>query len=135
MGLYIDRGYDLETAKIACGMEIENWYGGEVLDVFDCDVLGQPTRYYCAEADQLRMINGKVSNTSVQLICGTVPADTDSDPAFDWVMHTATEAGKVHSAYVQFTKNAALRYQSFKQQLAACVTVEQVEAVYAQLIA
>ncbi len=134
MGFYSDRGYDLETAKQVCASEIEAWYGATVLDVFDSSVLGQPHRYYCAEADQLRMINGKVSNTSVQLICGLIPADPEADPTFDWVLHSATEAGKVHGEDVQFTKVAALRYQSLKQRLAACTTVAEVEAVLYELI-
>ncbi len=133
MGFYTNRGYTLDDAKNACGMEIEAWYGNAVLDVFDSSVLGQPHRYYCAEADQLRMINGKVSNTSVQLICGLIPADPESDPVYDWVIHSAVEAGKVHSEYVAFTKTAALRFQSLKQRLAACTTVEEVEVIFYEL--
>jgi hypothetical protein len=134
MGLYTDRGYNLDDAKNACGMEIENWYGSKVLDVFDSSVLGQPMRYYCSESDQLRMVNGKVSNTAVPLICGAVPLDPDSDPVYDWVTHTGTEAGKVHSDYMQFSKTVTAQYQAFKQQLTACTTVESVEALYAQLV-
>lgn len=134
MGLYIDRGYDLESAKNACGMEIQNWHDARVLDVFDCNVLGAPYRYYCSEADQLRMINGKVANTSVQLICGAVPSNPGTDPVYDWVLHTSTEAGKVHTDYVQFSKDVALQYQAFKAQLAAATTVEQVEAVFYALV-
>lgn len=133
MGLYTERGYDLETAKYACSSEIQNWHDARVLDVFDCNVLGSPYRYYCSEADQLRMINGKVANTAVQLMCGRVPAEPDTDPTYEWVLHTSTEAGKVHTDYVQFSKDTALQYQQLKVRLAACTTVEQVEAIFYEL--
>ena len=134
MGFYTDRGYTLEQAKNACAGEIESWYGGKVLDVFDSSATGVARRYFCSEADQLRMVNGRVSNTSVQLMCGVIPADAELDPSYDWLTHSASEAGKVHTDYVQFTKTASEKYQSLKQQLAATTTVEQVDAVFNQLV-
>lgn len=130
MGIYADRGIPFESAKGACAIEIEQWYGGKALDVFDSSATGVLRRYYCAEPDQLRMINGKVSNTSVSLMCGVVPADPDTDPAYEWVLHTSTEAGKVHTDYVQFTKEIAVQYLAFKAQLAATTTLEQVDALF-----
>lgn len=128
MGLYTDRGYTLEMAKNACASEIESWYGGHVLDVFDSNALGVTYRYYCSEADQLRMLNGKVANTSVQLMCGLV-SQGDQPITFDWVMHTSAESGKVHTDYVQFSKFAATQYQFYKQQLNLADTVEEVDDI------
>jgi len=134
MGIYTERGYTLQDAKNACASEIESWYGGKVLDVFKSSALGSSYTYYCAEADQLRMINGKVSNTSVQLICGPTPANPNIDPVYDWKLHTSTEAGKVHTDYVQFSKDVAVQYQTFKQQLAAATSVEAVETIFYSLV-
>lgn len=134
MGIYTERNYTLENAKDACAPEIESWYGGKVLDVFDDATLGTLHRYYCSEADQLRMLNGKVSNTSVALMCGQIPSAPDTDPMYDWKEHTSTEAGKVHTAYVQFSRATAQQYAALKQQLADATTVEEVEAVFYQLV-
>jgi hypothetical protein len=129
MGLIADRGYDLETAKVMAINELDVWYGGVVLDVFDCNVMGAPHRYYCSEADQLRMLNGKVSNVSMALMCGPVPAQADTDPVYQWTDHTSTECGKVHTAYVNFSKEASGKYASWKSRINASTTIEQVEAV------
>lgn len=134
MGMYTDRGYDLATAKGACAGEIETWYGGKTLDVFDCSATGVSRRYHCAESDQLRMVNGRVSNTSIELMCGEIPADPEQDPAYSWLTHSAAEAGKVHTDYVQFVKSITTKYQAMKVQLAAATTVLAVDAVLAQLV-
>jgi hypothetical protein len=134
MGIYTERNYSLEDAKNACAPEIESWYGNKVLDVFDSSALGPTYRYYCSEADQLRMINGRVSNTSISLICGLVPTQPDVDPVYDWLEHSSTEAGKVHTDYVQFSKATSTLYASLKQQLANATTVEQVETIFYQLV-
>lgn len=134
MGMLIDRGYDLETAKGMAIVELDVWYGGAVLDVFECDVLGTTHRYYCSESDQLRMLNGKVSNVSMALICGQVIQGSDSDPVYDWKEHTSTECGKVHTAYVSFSKDAAAKYGNWKQQINSATTVEQVEILMAQYL-
>ena len=133
MGVYSDRGYDLELAKSVCGGEIETWYGGKTLDVFDSTATGVTRRYFCAESDQLRMVNGRVSNTSMTLMCGLIPAQADQDPLYDWLVHSAAECGKVHTDYVQFTKNVTTLYQNLKLQLAAATTVLEVDAVFEQL--
>ncbi len=131
MGIYLDRGYTLQDAKNSCASEIESWYGGKVLDVFPCSALGATYSYCCSEADQLRMINGRVSNTSVQLMCGLV--GTDGEVTYDWKLHSAAEAGKVHTDYVQFTKDVASLYQQYKARLAAATTVEQCEAIFYEM--
>lgn len=133
MGIYTDRGYTLEEAKQGCAAEIESWYGGKALDVFDSSATGQNRRYYCDEASQLRMVNGRVRNTSVTLMCGLAPAQADQDPSYEWVMHTSTECGKVHTDYVQFTKDIATQYQNYKTQLASATTVAQVDAIVSAL--
>jgi hypothetical protein len=130
MGFIVDRGYDLETAKVMAINELDVWYGGVVLDVFDCNVMGAPHRYYCSEADQLRMLNGKVSNVSMALMCGPVPAQADTDPVYQWTDHTSTECGKVHTDYVQFTKNIAVQFEAYKVQINAATTVSQVDVVF-----
>ena len=134
MGIYTERNYTLEDAKNACAPEIESWYGNKVLDVFDSSALGPTYRYYCSEADQLRMINGRVSNTSVDLMCGIVPAQADSDPQYNWIEHSSTEAGKVHTDYVRFSRDIASLYGLLKQELVAATTVEQVEQIFYQLV-
>ena len=134
MGIYIDRGYSLSDAKNSCSMELDAWLGGKTLDVFDSSATSVKRRYYCSEADQLRMINGRVSNTSIALMCGIVPAALDEDPVYDWLTHSAAEAGKVHTDYVQFTKDVSALYITLKQQLASATTVEQVEAIFYQLV-
>lgn len=133
MGFYTDRGYTLEVAKGACAGEIETWYGGKTLDVFDSSATGVTRRYYCAESDQLRMVNGRVANTAIELMCGVIPANPETDPTYDWLTHSAAEAGKVHTDYVQFVKSLASKYQSLKAQLAAASTVAEVDAVFEQL--
>lgn len=134
MGMYTDRGYDLATAKGACAGEIETWYGGKTLDVFDTNATGVMRRYFCAESDQLRMVNGRVSNTSIELMCGVVPAETDQDPEYSWLTHSAAESGKVHTDYVQFVKTITTKYQDLKLQLEAATTVAAVDLVLAQLV-
>ena len=134
MGIYIDRGYDVQTSKYACASEIDSWFGGKTLDVFDSSATGVKRRYYCSEADQLRMVNGRVSNTSIALMCGAVPVALDEDPVYDWLTHSAAEAGKVHTDYVQFTKDVSALYLTLKQQLVNATTVEQVEAIFYQLV-
>lgn len=135
MGLYADRGYDLETAKSLALMELDVWYGGAVLDVFDCNVLGPVHRYYCAESDQLRMLNGKVSNVSMALMCGPVPSEPDVDPVYAWTEHTSVECGKVHTAYVNFSKDASGRYSLWKAAIASATTVEAVDTVLSAYLA
>lgn len=134
MGILVERGYDLVTAQGVAMVELDVWYGGAVLDVFDCDVLGTMHRYYCSESDQLRMLNGKVSNVSMTLMCGAVPAVADSDPVYEWKEHTSTECGKVHTAYVSFSKDASAKYQNWKSQIAGAETVAQVETIMAQYL-
>lgn len=129
MGFLVDRGYDLETSKSVALAELDVWYGGVVLDVFDCDILGSMHRYYCSEADQLRMLNGKVSNVSMTLMCGAVPAEPDTDPIYEWKEHTSTECGKVHTAYVTFAKDAAGKYASWKSRINSATTPAAVEVV------
>lgn len=130
--MYQERGYTLDQAQAAALIELDVWYGNKVLDVFDCDVLGTMHRYYCSESDQLRMLNGKVSNVSMSLMCGQVPAEPDTDPAYDWKDHTSTECGKVHTAYVTFSKDAAAKYTTWKQQIKSAATVEQIDAILTQ---
>lgn len=129
MGLYADRGYTLEQAKDLALIELDVWYGGAVLDVFDCNVLGTMHRYYCSEADQLRMLNGKVSNVSIALMCGPVPAQPDSDPVYDWKEHTSVECGKVHTAYVNFAKDASGNYSLWKSQINSATTVDAIDNI------
>ena len=133
MGFYTDRGDSVADAKNACGLEIESWYGGATLDVFDCNVVGTMYRYYCSEADQLRFINGKVSNLPIALMCGPVPAQADQDPVYAWKQHTAVECGKVHNAYLEFTKATSAEYRNFLTQLAAATTVAEVDVIFAAL--
>ncbi len=133
MGVYADRGYDVETARMVCGGEIETWYGNKTLDVFDSAATGIKRRYYCSESEQLRMVNGRVSNTSMELMCG-VPDASNEVSVFDWLTHSASECGKVHTDYVQFVKAIASKYQSLKVQLAAATTVLEVDAVFEQLV-
>lgn len=134
MGFYSDRGYTLEEAKNSCLGEIETWYGGKTLDVFDSTATGLNRRYYCAEADQLRMVNGRVSNTSMNLMCGLVPPQVDQDPVYDWLLHTASECGKVHTDYVQFSKAASLQRTNLIAQVNAATTVEEVDALFLQTL-
>lgn len=130
MGFYSDRGYTLEEAKASCLGEIETWYGGKTLDVFDSSATGVNRRYYCSEADQLRMVNGRVSNTSMNLMCGIIPTVADQDPAYDWLLHTAAECGKVHTDYVQFSKAASLQRTNMINQCNAATTVAEVDIVF-----
>lgn len=132
MGLYTDRGYNLQTAKESCANEIEQWYGGATLDTFDCNTLGSIYRYECNEAAQLRFINGKVSNLPIDLMCGPVLV-ADQDPVWQWLSHTAVECGKVHQAYLEFSKDAAMQYKAFKAQLIAAATVLEVDAIITAL--
>lgn len=131
MGFYTERGYTLQQAKDHCGTELESWYGGKVLDVFDSSATGVLRRYQCSEADQLRMVNGRVSNTSVTLMCGVVPAQPGQDPEYVWVAHSAAEAGKVHTDYVQFSKAVAEQYATLKDQVAAATTIPELDALFA----
>jgi hypothetical protein len=133
MGLYIERGYNLVDAKQAIEAEIVAWYGGAALDTFDCNVLGPMHRYECNEAAQLRFINGKVSNSPIMLTCGQVPADPEQDPAWTLKSHSATECGKVHTAYTQFASAIDLQFSLYKQQAAAATTVAQVEDIFYSL--
>lgn len=130
MGLYLERGYTLQEARDAINAEIISWYSGAALDTFDCSVLGVPHRYECSESAQLRFINGKVSNSPVALMCanlqGVLPGE---DPVWALKSHTATECGKVHTAYTQFSSSIDLQYAGFKQQAAAATTVEQIEQI------
>lgn len=134
MGIYEDRGNTIEQAKENCQIELDVWYGGRVLDVFDCDVLGAPYRYYCAEADQLRMLNSKVANVSGPLMCGLIPAEPDTDPVYAWREHTSTESGKVHSAYVQFSKATALQYGTYKQRIASATTLTELNVLFNEIV-
>lgn len=134
MGFYTDRGYSLQQAKDTCLLEVESWYGGKVLDVFDTDQgLNSLYRYECNEAAQLRMVNGKISNTSVQLMCGPVPQDPETDPNYSWVTHTSVEAGKVHTAYMNFTQSITTQYNNYKTQVNNATTVAEVDAVFFSL--
>lgn len=133
MGLYTDRGYTLEQAKASLLGEIDTWYGGATLDTFDCNVLGSMYRYECHEAAQLKMVNGKISNTSVPLFCGQVPQDPEADPTYDWVVHTSVEAGKIHSAYVAFTQAATTAYHQLKTQANAVTTVAEADTILESL--
>ena len=133
MGLYIDRGYSMVDARNALLQEIESWYGGATLDTFDCNSLGSMYRYECNEAAQLRMLSGKMSNQPVTLICGQVPAEPDTDPVWGWLEHTATECGKVQTAYAQFMSSSAVKYTNYKMAANAAVTVADVEVVLLQL--
>jgi hypothetical protein len=132
MGFYTDRGSDLKSAKDGCILEIESWYGGATLDAFDCNILGPTYRYECNEAAQLRFINGKVSNLPIDLMCGPVLA-SDQDPLWDWKSHSAVECGKVHSAYLAFSKDAGVQYRTYKEQLIAATTVLEVDAIWSAL--
>jgi hypothetical protein len=134
MGILVDRGYDLETAKGVALVELDVWYGGAVLDTFDCNVLGPMHRYYCSESDQLRMINGKVSNVSMTLMCGTVPTEPDTDPTYEWKEHTSTECGKVHTAYVTFSRDASAQYASWKSRINSATSTAAVETVMAEYL-
>lgn len=129
MGFLVERGYDVEASRGLAFIELDVWYGGAVLDVFDSNVLGEMHRYYCAESDQLRMINGKVSNVSMTLMCGVVPAEPDTDPIYEWKEHTSTECGKVHTAYVAFSKEASGKYAMWKSRIKAALTTAEVETV------
>lgn len=131
MGIYIDRGYNLQAAKEAIQSEIDAWYSGAALDTFDSDVLGGAIhRYECNETAQLRFMNGKVSNQPVLLSCARVPVDPEA--AMDWQMvsHTATECGKVHSAYMRFSASIDAQRSTYLQQVTAATTVSAVEAVF-----
>lgn len=135
MHFYSERGYSLEDAKIQCLSELENWFGGKVLDVFDSSATGVKRRYWCSEADQLRMLNSKVSNTATTLMCGTVNLnDPTADPEdFDWVMHSSADVGKVHTDYVQFSKKASEDYSSYKNRINTATTVSQIDAVFFEM--
>ena len=133
MGYYTQQGYSLETAKQVGLQELVNWHAGKALDVFDCDALGQLHRYYCSESDQLRMINGKIANVSVELVCGLVPSIPDTDPIYDRVSHTSTQAGKVHTDYVQFSKDIDLAYAQYKEQISNATSVEAIETLLVSL--
>jgi hypothetical protein len=135
MGLYIERGYNLQTAKEAIEAEILAWYGGAALDTFDCSVLGAAHRYECNEAAQLRFINGKVSNSPIMLTCGDLTGvPSDEDPVWGLKQHTATECGKVHTAYTQFASSIDLQLATYRQQAAAATSVEQVELILADIL-
>ncbi len=133
-GFYEGRGYTLEEAKASCLGEIESWYGGKTLDVFESTATGVNRRYYCAESDQLRMVNGRVSNTSMTLMCGIVPSVPDQDPAYDWLVHSAAECGKVHTDYVQFSKSTTLLRTQYINEVNASTTVQEVDLVFAKLV-
>ena len=133
MGLYTERGYTLEQARNSIEGEILSWYGGAALDTFDCNVLGVLHRYECNEAAQLRFINGKDSNSPISLACGVVPADPEADPVWTLKTHTATECGKVHTAYTQFASSIDLQRVVYLQQAAAATTVAQIDDLLAQL--
>jgi hypothetical protein len=125
MGFFEERNYSVEEAKIFLLGELEVWYSSRVLDVFDTDVLGTMHRYYCSEADQLRMMNGKVANVSMPLMCGVVPSIADNDPIYDWKVHTSAECGKVHTDYVQFALASTQQYQSWKAEIVTYTTMTQ----------
>lgn len=133
MGLYTERGYTLEQARNSVEGEILSWYGGAALDTFDCNVLGPMYRYECNEAAQLRFINGKVSNSPIMLTCGVVPVDPEADPVWGLKNHTATECGKVHTAYTEFASSIDLRLSQLRQQAAAATTVAQIDLLLASL--
>jgi len=130
MGIYVDRGLTLAQAKETIKIEIEVWYGGKVLDVFDSSVLGTPHRYYCDESSQLRMLNGRVSNIPMELMCGLIPSQPDTDPVYQWKQHTATECGKVHQAYLTFSADAAQQRVTYLNQAEAATSVLQIDAIY-----
>lgn len=133
MGIYANRNYTIDDARNSVLAEIESWYGNAVLDTFDCNVLGAAYRYYCAESDQLRMLNGRTANVTQALMCGRVPAVPDAALFYEWVDHTSAECGKVHTAYVAFTKDAATRYQALKARAAATTTVAECEIILNEL--
>ena len=133
MGFYADRGVTFESARDACKIEVDTWYGGKVLDVFDSSATGTLRRYYCSEADQLRMINGRLSNSGAELMCGVPPADSDADPVYSWLQHTSSEAGKVHSDYVAFSKSSGEQRKAWLARLDAATTLAEVDAVFAEV--
>lgn len=133
MGFYTERQYSLDDSKNHCLIEIESWYGGKVLDVFDSSATGVNRRYYCAESDQLRMVNGKIANVSMTLMCGVVPADPNQDPVWDWLNHSSTECGKVHTDYVQFSKAASEQRLGMIASVNSATTLAELDAIFATM--
>lgn len=132
-GFYESRGYTLDQAKAAFAGEIEVLYSAACLDVFDSSATGMMRRYYCDEASQLRMVNGRVANVGMTMMCG-VPPVGGGDPTYDWLPHTSAECGKLHSDYVAFSAAAFQTRQSRLAQLAACTSVQQVDVMFNQLL-
>jgi len=130
MGYYSDNGYGVEGAKASFAAEIDNWYAGSTLDTFDFTSGGVNRRFECNEAAQLRMLNGRISNVSNSLYCMTVGADPED---WGWRDFTATECGKIHQGYLDFSKAAAQQYSQLKTQLNAATTVEEIDAMFATL--
>jgi hypothetical protein len=69
-----------------------------------------------------------VANIQNTLYCGEVPAQPDIDPVYSWKIHTSAECGKVHTAYLNFTKDIDAQYAALKAQIIAATTVVEVEA-------
>lgn len=132
MGIYEERNSTLDEAKKNCLIELEVWYGGRVLDTFDCDVLGTMHRYQCTESDQLRMINGKVSGIAMPLMCGLIiSAD---DPAYDLLEHTAEQCGLVHTAYVNFSKAVSTQYANYRQRINTATALAELSTLFNEIV-
>lgn len=134
MGFYTDRAFDLDSAKNHMLIELENWYGQAALDTFDYEWSnGVVKRYHCNEAAQLRMINGRISNVSNDLYCGTV-LNLEEDPVdWAWIVHTSVDCGKVHQAYLNFSKDISIEYNSLKQEVSNATTVAQIDTIFEDL--
>jgi hypothetical protein len=130
MGIYVDRGYSLQECKDAINSEIDAWYSGAALDTFVCNVIGQPHRYECGVEAQVKLMSGKVSNQPVLLTCGIEP--TDPSQAINWELkpHSATECGKVHTAYMAFSASIDALRNQYKQQAAAASTIAAIEVLF-----
>lgn len=135
MGMYVDRGLSLEDAKLSGTYELEAWFSNRALSTFDCNSIGVMYRYECHEAAQLRMLNGRVSNTAVTLWCGPVPANPEEDVVFGWNSHTSAECGKVHTAYLNFVKDTEAFFNAKKSEINAATTVQAVDDIIAQIYA
>lgn len=134
MGFYSERGFDLESAKGHMLVELENWYGQAALDTFDYTwTNGTVKRYFCNEAAQLRMINGRISNVANDLFCGTVLTLEEDPTDWAWVAHTSVDCGKVHQAYLNFSKDISTQYNSLKTEINTATSVSQIDTIFEDL--
>jgi len=133
MGVYTDRDYSVEISKGLLLTEIDIWLASKVEDVFDSSASGLLRRYWCSPSEQLRFINGKVANVTLDIYCSKTTPIVDEDPEYAWLAHTSAECGKLQTAYVNFSKAASQIAANARVATLAATTLAQLDTIFTNL--